>query len=424
MIRKILPVIMLIMVLAADGFATPPNLNEKLSLQFEDVPMATVLNMMAEQYDLNLVLSGQMTQNISIRLVDVTLRDALQAILSSNGYNYYFSGDVIVVKPFEMDAVGETTVKMLTLDHISPAAAINAAGDLLSPKGKIKIVENPQGIINSGSPMAPSKITIIDLPDVVDQIVRLIGKIDTPQQQVSIQVRMIETGVDNDSNIGFSWPTSLSARGHGIEVTSTDSESDGAEAFGQIDLPDGAWDWGTLSLGEVNLMLDYLVTRGNTKLLSDPKVTTLNNHEAEISVTTNIPIQTINRFSEGGTVQDIVTFQDEEVGITLLVTPHITKTGEILLDVNPSVSEIIGYSGPLDNQKPITSERAVRTRIMVKDGETAVMGGLLKESTLEQEESLFLLGSLPIVGGIFRHKSVDKSTTDLVILITPTIMEN
>ncbi|MBN2226592.1 MAG: hypothetical protein JW763_04445 [candidate division Zixibacteria bacterium] len=421
----ILHILVLMMVLAATAMAEPPKLEEKLSLQFEDVPMTTVLNMMADQYGLNMVLSGDMTQNISIRLVDVTLRDALQAVLSSNGYNYYFSGDVIVVKPFEMDAVGETTVRLMTLDHITPAAAINAASDLLSPKGKIKIIENPQAAAQNAASMAPSKITIIDLPDVVEQIARLIKEIDTPEKQISIQVRMIETGVNNNSDLGFSWPTSLSARGHGIEMSSSgDSDSDESEAIGQINLPDGAWNWGTLSVGEVNLMLDYLVSKGSTKLLSDPKVTTLNNHEAEISVTTNIPIQTINRFSEGGSVQDIVSFQDEEVGISLLVTPHITRSGEILLDVNPSVSEIIGYSGTIENQKPITSERSVRTRLMVKNGETAVMGGLLKESTLEQEESVFLLGSLPILGNIFKHKSVEKSTTDLVILITPIIVND
>ena len=139
-------------------------------------------------------------------------------------------------------------------------------------------------------------------------------------------------------------------------------------------------------------------------------------------MTTIVPIQTINRFSEGGAVQDIVTFQDEEIGITLRVTPHIAEGDEIILDVYPTVAEIIGYSGPVDNQKPITSERSVRTKINVRDGRTAVLGGMIKENKIDREQSVFFLGSLPIIGNLFKHKTVQTSSTDLLILITPQIM--
>jgi type II secretory pathway component GspD/PulD (secretin) len=192
--------------------------------------------------------------------------------------------------------------------------------------------------------------------------------------------------------------------------------------MGQIQLPDGKWQWGKLSLEETRLVLDFLQQRGNSKLISDPRITTLDNHPAEIKVTTIVPIQTINRFSEGGAVQDIVTFQDEEVGITLNVTPHICGNGEVILDVKPTVAEIIGYSGPTDNQKPITSQRSVNAKITVGDGETAALGGLLKENKIETEKRVFLLGNLPILGHLFRHKSTESSTTELMIFITPTII--
>ncbi|UCD17665.1 MAG: hypothetical protein JSV44_01830 [Candidatus Zixiibacteriota bacterium] len=424
MIRTTLFIAIFLTLINGTAAAGRPDLTEKISLQFKDVPITTILNMIAEQYGLNVILSGKITENVSIKLDEVELRDALNAVLASNGYNYYFVGDIIVVKPFELNAIGETVVKTITLDHISPAAAINAVSDLLSPKGKIKVVEDPEP--SSGATISrstPTTITVIDLPEAVDAVMELIRQIDTREQQVAILVRMIEINIDNDTNIGFTWPTTITGRGHGIEMISTTSTTaDENEALGQIDLPYGRWEWGKLSVTEVKTILDFLVKKGNTKLISDPRITTLNNHEAEISVTTNVPIQTINRFSEGGAVQDIVTFQDEEVGITLLVTPHITDQGDILLDVSPTVAEIIGYSGPLDNQKPITSQRSVRTRIMVKDGETAVLGGLLRENKLEQEDSVFLLGSIPFIGSLFRHRSVQTSTTDLMIMITPTIV--
>jgi type II secretory pathway component GspD/PulD (secretin) len=397
----------------------------KVSLQFEDIALSTVLNMFAEQYDLNLIQSGQIDGNVSVKLDNVKLRDALEAILASNGYNYYLAGDIIVVKPLEMNAIGEMVARTIKLDYITPSAAINAISDLLSSKGKIKVVQGTSGN-SSTKESVPTKIVIVDLPDVVDMITAFIKEIDCRQPQVAIKVRLIETNIDDDTKIGFKWPTNLSARLHGVQgsSSSTSGSTESSEAFAQMQLPDGGWTWGKMSIAEVSAALEFLDLQGNSKLISDPYITTLDNHEAEIKVTTIIPIQTINRFSEGGSVQDIVSFQDEEIGITLLVTPHITNDGQIILDVKPSVAEIIGYSGPADSQKPITSERSIHTKIIVKNNETAVLGGLMKENKIEEEQRVFFLGSLPIIGGLFRHKSTQTRTTDLTIMITPTIIRD
>ncbi len=140
------------------------------------------------------------------------------------------------------------------------------------------------------------------------------------------------------------------------------------------DLNSGSWNWGTLSVDELQIVLDLLDQTNNSKLISNPRITTLENHEAEIKILTIIPIPTINRFSEAATTTDILTFQDEEVGITLRVTPRLNSYGQITMEVHPSVQDIIGFSGPVENQKPITSERSIKTRVTVNDGETAVLG--------------------------------------------------
>nr|MBN2277695.1 secretin and TonB N-terminal domain-containing protein [candidate division Zixibacteria bacterium] len=413
----------LAMALAVAG---PLDSKEKISLQFEDVPITTVLNMIAQQYNLNLVQSGEINENISVKLENVNLEDALNAILASNGYNFYFSGDIIVIKPVTMDAVGETEIKIIELKYISPASAVKAAEDLLSPKGKIRIIEGgTQTTTSIGSPI-PTKLAVVDLAGVTERVAAFIAQLDRPEPLIAIEVRMVEINMDQSDQVGFKWPTSLKGRAHGVylESESSDGSSSSSEAVGQIALPDGKWEWGKLSVGELSLVLDFLQNSGHSKLISDPRITTINNHQAEIKATTVVPIQTINRFSEGGSVQDIVTFQDEEIGITLLVTPHIADDNEIILDVQPTVAEIIGYSGSADNQKPITSERSVRTKIAVRDGETAVLGGLLKENKIETEQKLFFLGSLPILGNLFKHRLVETSTTDLMIMITPKISGN
>ena len=421
--KNICILILLLLVMNLPAAAGPLDSDEKISLEFEGVAISTVLDMLAQQHNLNLVQSGTLQNRISIKLENVSLKDALNAILASNGYNYYVTGNIIVVKPLELNAPGETIAVSITLDNISPAAAVNAATDMLSPKGKIKIVEGPATGSGFSGKKVPTQIVIVDLPEIVELVLALIRQIDKPEKQVAIEVRMIETNIDTDTEAGFKWPTSLTARGHGISPAYYTGSAT-TEAMGQIDLPNGKWDWGKLSVNELKAVLEFLETSGNSKLISDPKITTLNNHEAEIKVTTVVPIQTINRFSEGGSVQDIVTYQDEEVGISLLVTPHITEDGQITLDVRPTVAEIIGFAGPSDNQKPITSQRSIQTTITVKNNETAVLGGLLRENKIEKEQRIFFVGSLPIIGNLFKHKSKQTTNTDLTILITPRIIED
>ena len=424
--KRIILTISLLLLMESAAQSQGLNSEKRISLQFDNVSIATVLNMLAQKYDLNLVMSGEIENKISIKLDNVGLVEALKAILTSNGLNYYLIGDIVVVKPIETAAVGETVPVVINLKYITPNAAMNAVSDLLSSKGKVKVVEEAASASREPGGANPTQLVVVDFPEVVQKVTDFIKEIDRPEPLVAIEVRMIEMNVDGEKSTGFTWPTSITGRLHGIEsssnTTGSTTTTSSTEALGDMDLPKGKWEWGKLSVNEVAVVLDFLEKSGNSKLISDPRITTLNNHQAEIKVSTVIPIQTINRFSEGGAVQDIVTFQDEEVGISLLVTPRVTDSNQIMLDVYPTVAEIIGMSGPEGNQKPITSERSIRTKITVENGETAALGGLLRESKIESEQGIFFLGSIPILGNLFKHKTVKTSTTDLLILITPTLV--
>ena len=186
----------------------------------------------------------------------------------------------------------------------------------------------------------------------------------------------------------------------------------------------GKWTWGKLSVGEVSSILNMLEQDGNSRLVSDPRITTLENHEAEFRFQTVIPIQTISRFTEGAATSDIVTYQDEEIGISLKVVARINEDSRVTMDVEPTVEDILGYTGPTDNQKPITASRTIRTRVTVNDGETVALGGLLKEDEIENVQRVPLLGHIPLIGRlVFSSKSVEKKSTDLLILITPHILD-
>ena len=401
---------------------------EKLTLELEEVSLPMVLNMIAKQYNLNLVLASNVEGEVSIRLDQVDIQTALEAILYPNELNYYIKENVIIVKSNESESFGEFNSSVVTLKYADVNMVLEALNTLKSPKGNVIILDKSGTNSASDGTYTPNKLFISDYPSVVEGMLIAVEELDKPERLISIAVKIIETKVDHSLKIGLNWPTQLNVTLTDAEVnpsTSTTSTTTTETTTGSLakDLNSGNWVWGKLTVSELTTVLNLLEQNGNSKLISDPHVTTLENHEADITIATVIPIATINRFTEAASTQDIVTFYDEEVGISLKVTPRINENGLITLMVEPKIEDIIGYTGPAESQKPITISRSVKTRITVNDGETAALGGLLKENEIEIRQKVPVLGSIPLIGSLFTSKSTEKSTTDLIILITPTILK-
>jgi len=327
----------------------------------------------------------------------------------------------------ERETAAELVTEVIRLSYAEAAAIKQALESIKSDRGSVVILDpSVEGSGYSAGKYTPTQLLVTDYPVNVSQMLALVADLDKAERIVSIEVKIIETTIDDQTKLGFSWPSSLSSKISGqlnsgsTTITNVDQSSD---VLGSKNLNGGQWVWGTLSVSELRVVLDALSATGNSRLLSDPKITTAENHEAEIKSQTVIPIQTINRFTESAATADIVSYVDEEVGISLRVTARINEDNRITLDVVPIVEDIIGYAGSGENAKPITSERSVKTRITVRDGETAALGGLLKESEIIKENRVPILGQIPLLGSIlFTHKNVQKTTTDLLILITPHLM--
>ncbi len=420
---SVMTFIILMLLFTLNTFSSPIDPDKRLTLNMEEVPIQSVLNMIAKQHNLNLVISGNVSGEISLRLEDVNINTALETILGPMGYNFYIKDDVIIVKPYENFASGELESRSVTLRYIDPETVVKALESIKSIKGKVVVLEK-----NTKSQTVnykANRVLLVDFPHVVIEMIALIDKIDLPERVISIEAKIIETQIDNKSEIGFSWPTSLSASLGQSGSESTEEAFSGSDGSGTYDPNSGSWTWSTMTVGQMGLVLNMLEQNGNSKLLSDPRITTLENHEAVIKIETIIPIATVSRFTEGSATSDIVTFQDQEVGISLTVTPRINEDGRITLTVFPKVEDIIGYTGPIDSQKPITTSRSIQTTITVNDGETAVLGGLLKEDIIEIEYKVPLLGHIPLLGKLlFTTKKEEKTTKDLIILITPKILED
>jgi type IV pilus assembly protein PilQ len=432
--KKIILTYFALLAIGSAVVADPIAPGRQLSLTLEDVPLVAALNMIAAQNELNLVISGDVQGNVTVNLDGVDVGTALDAILIANGYNYFLIDDVIVVKSADVDAAGELEPRLIKLKYMSAITAVTAVTSAMSAKGRVVILDRIGNGENgySDERYQPTQIVVTDYPNLLDKIEDLVTKIDIPERSLLIEAKIIETTIDAQSNLGINWPSSLSASMTGAVAASgsIDPATAGVAAAADLgsaatyDPNSGDWQWGKLTVGQVDWILNALEQDGNSRLVSDPSITTLENFEAEFRFETIIPILTINRFSEGAAVSDIVTFEDEEIGISLRVLPRINEAGQITMDVESIVEDIIGYTGPIENQRPITASRSIRTRITVADGETVALGGLLKEDEIKRVRRVPLLGRIPLLGKLlFSSTATEKRSTDLLILITPHILK-
>lgn len=412
-------VVLALVTLAATTFAEAPGhkfLDNRVSLTLDRTDVEAVIRMLAKQNGFNVAVAGEVSGDVSMVLNDVPLREALDAILLPNKLSWYMKENLMVIKPADYLASDERVTRLIQLKYVSCEEAKLATGYLLSAGGKMEILTETGN--TTPNKATPSKIAVSDRGDIVEEVARVLTELDVAQPMLNISVKLVETNLSNEKKLGFDWPESYPMIFGGVPA----AEGETAMPLASHPLDGGRWTWGTFAASSVTAALDLMIKSGHSKLLSDPNLTTVSNRPAEIAITTTIPIQTLNRFTEGAVIQDIVSFQDLDVGITLRVTGHVTDSGYIALEVNPIIEEITGYTGPIDNQRPITSKRSVTTNVRVKSGETLVIGGLLKDSKFDKTSKFPILGSIPGIGKLFQHNSTQSEKTDLSVLITPTVV--
>lgn len=396
-----------------------------VSLKFSGTPLPVVLRTLADQVGFDLVVGAGVEAAVDVNLRNVPWETALDAVLSSNGLTYHWRDNVLVVLATTADGGGYLTHQVVTLRYANPSAVKAILNGILKPPAKAELMQSiATGTPTAGSISIPPILVVSETPQGMARILSLIDSLDVARPQFEIEVRFVETSLDDKKGVGFNWPTRVSATLSSGAQTNGTSNTDVAGPAAEYNIPDEKiWKFGTLNVAQLSGFLEMLNQKGKSKLLSDPRVSVVESERAIIRVTTTIPVQTLNRFSEGGTIQDIVSFQDLEVGITLAVTPRLNEGNVITLEVEPEVEEITGFTGPPENQRPITSSRNVRTTVRVDNNETVVIGGLVRETDLSTKSKVFLLGDIPLLGALFTHHKVEKQKTELMILITPRLIE-
>lgn len=399
------------------------KLNMQVSPKFVGASIQEVLRVLSRQYSLNMVVGDEIKGTVTVQLDNVTLSDALNAVLKSHGYHYVVDDNVIYVKPYDQDVNGELSVKVFSLKYLDGFNLKATLEPLLSSKGKIEplISERVKEEINQRSDI----IVVTDLWENIRNLENVIKAIDVPSKQIHIEVRLVEVLMSNEKQVGINLPKQVQGGLTGAETTApiTKSQQGASQqrylsAWYELPKIDDNFRWGVLTVDELRASLNYLATDNNSRIVSNPKVTTLNNKKASIKIGTEIPIQEISR----GVGGDVITFRYKDVNLNLDVIPRVNENSLITLNVHPMLEEIIGFTGPADFQQPITSKREVETTVTVNDGETLVLGGLIKETNSKVVEKVWLLGDIPLLKYLFSTTSTKKEKTDLLIFITPKIL--
>jgi len=406
-------------------------LDQEMSINMKNSDIKNVLMLIGDLTGLNIVISPDVKDTVTANLENVTVRTALDAILQPNGYSYFVRENIIIVKTFETEMVGELETVVVRLKYTTASSLQSPIEAVMSTRGKIQsFMPLIAGAGGAGGTGDANIIVISDGQDNIPQIMKMIGELDKPIPNINISVRFIETQLDTSQGIGIDWSRQP------LQLGNTSDTSSWPISINNVTIA-------TLNPSQFLSAMDIMEAEGRSKLLSSPSVTTLDNHEATTNVTTTVYIegqvnqqqqqygqrdQSASIYQQGsqGTTNPYGLYNpnqitEKSIGINLSVTPRINHINKITLIVNASVEALLG-AAEVSTDKPRSTTRVVQTQVTVNDGDTVILGGLIAENTIENIKYVPILSSLPLVGRFFKSTSIEKEQRELLIFITPSII--
>lgn len=370
---------------------------QEIDLDFEDTPIGDVLLTLGKTANINIVLDPALSVNrLTLHLEDVTIEEAL--LLIGNTYDLGFKrvGDSLYITKKEKLRGENLASKVIKLKNISVTEAKTLIAEL------IDTVNASEGI---------NSLIVVGEPEDILRVEAILAKIDKPQPQVVLEAKIIEVNKDALRDLGVDWSD---------QVNISYQESGRPLEFDNVETaPDSVYKTFQLARSPINFetIIKMLENQNNAKILSNPRVTTMNDKEAEIFVGDRIPYTVTN--VTGGVVTTDVRWV--EPGIRLIITPTIIEEDFVVLKVEPEVSFIFTFRGPND-EFPHVKTREATAYVRVKNGEPFVLGGLLSQ---EDKKNLFkvpMLGDIPLLGNLFSYEKHTVLDTELIITIKPIIV--
>lgn len=401
------PTIAILIVLASIGASPtlsgggPPSGGEgpgAITLSAQDIDIREVLAMFARSQNVNIVSGGEVMGRVSIELDGVPFADALHAVVSMAGYQVVRKGDIYYIhRP-----AGEEDVQVLSLKDVYTHRCNYAY-----PEDIRSVVQNMLSPIGQASAYAALRTIVVeDRPDILERIDRVIRELDRAPRQVLIEARIIEARMSKDSRFGIDWSL-LFSRGDGAGNMVVDGFAAPAGSGS-----DGLFmTWGE---GDFTAALEGLEGIDELNSIAAPRLLAIDGREAEIIIGGQLGFSVVTTVEN--TVIQSVQFLD--TGAQLRITPIITDDGYILMQIHPELSD-----GVVEEGLPSKTTAEVSTDVLIKDGHTLLIGGLIRERSEENRQGIPVLRRIPVLGNLFGSTVISKSKSELITLITPRILE-
>ena len=398
------------------------------SLDVEGADLRTVLRAIAEFSGRNIVLGNNVRGTVRIQLKNVAWQDALKAVLRANGLDYVEDGSVIRVddasklnaEKVERETANARTLELVPLEtrivklnYANASELTTPLSATLSKRGSIQVEKRTNSLI------------ITDLPSNLDGVSQMAVQLDSQTPQIEITAKLVDVDASALNSIGIVWnhgfqesefvtddnilPINLKAAKHpsGDAVLGSGVDAGIAGPAGRVTL--GVFK----NFGDLEAQLQALASNNKANIISNPRITTVDNREAKIVVGQKIPL--IVQDVAGNPVSQLTT-----IGIQLKVTPHLTSEKKIIMDLHPEVSDLA--SGSTVQGGLIINTSEADTRVMVDDGQTAVIGGLIRTNESTVHVGVPFLKDIPILGLLFSSRTTAKSNRELIIFVTPKLV--
>lgn len=418
-------------------------LGKKISLDFQDIEIRRVLQLLANYTGLNLVAADSVKGNITLHLKDIPWDQALDLMLKSKGLAKRSQGNTIWIAPIaelrkveEEEAQAELqSLKTAVLQTVylqlkyakasdiekllhkstqnhSTSPVIEGAkkrteqreeqwGSLLSSRGSVSVDQRTNTLV------------VMDTAAKLEQISKMISLLDVPVRQVMIEARVVRASTDFTKELGVKWGVVTRDNNRGLINSNLNIDlgvaSAGASkiAFGLINLTDAVLD----------LELSALQADGSAEVISTPKVLTADKQKANVAAGRQVPYQT--RENMGGVATTATSFKDAL--LSLDVTPSITPDGRVQMQLQIT-SDSPGEIAP--NGEFILNKNQINTNVLVKNGQTVVLGGIFEQDSRHTKTKVPVLGNLPVIGGLFRRTEKIDKKSELLIFVTPRIVND
>jgi len=403
------------------------------SLDVERAEIRTVVKAIAEFSGRNIVVAEDVKASITVQLKNVGWRDALRTILRSSGLDYAEEGAIIRVdemsklaaEAVERETARSKQMELMPLEtrivKLNYANAVEMQGALqgsLSRRGSMLVERRTNSIIVS------------DLPESVERLEKMAQELDSTTPQIEITAKLVDVDASALRSVGVTWNAgggdpdfiigpdgsskSPNANEHVLNPNNDPNQGLTATVREKLTKPSAQITYGIIKTwGTLEAQLDLLEENHKANIISNPRITTVDNREAKIVVGQKIPL--IIQDVAGNPVSQLQT-----IGIQLKVTPHLTSDKKIIMDLHPEVSDLASQSTVQGGVIINTSE--ADTRVMVDDGQTAVIGGLIRSNQSFVRRGVPLLKDIPLIGMLFRSDENVRTNRELIIFVTPRLV--